>query len=372
MKRIAHPLLTATHGTQREIVSEHFGPDVYTRKVYIQACLHADETPAMLVATDLRQRLLALEAAGLLTAQIVLVPVANPAGLAQFVMGAPSGRFELASGRNYNRDFPFPLEAILQRVEGELTDDAQHNLKAVRAAWQQSLEAITPRDEMASLQRRLMLLAHDADLVLDLHCSREAVMHLYTSEWSWEQVEPLARYIGAKASLLSVDSQALSFDEALSLIWWRLRERLQGAYPIPLGNACVTVEHRGQRDVDSALAQQDAGAIIEYLCHAGFISGEPAALPELLWPGTPLAGSEQFIAPVGGVLVHRVALGAQVQPGEPMFDLIDPLSGEVTTVRSATAGVLYMRRDVRFVRPGDPLGRVTGTTPIRTGKLLSA
>ena len=194
MKRIAHPLLTATHGTQREIVSEHFGPDVYTRKVYIQACLHADETPAMLVATDLRQRLLALEAAGRLTAQIVLVPVANPAGLAQFVMGAPSGRFELASGRNYNRDFPFPLEAILQRVEGELTDDAQHNLKAVRAAWQQSLEAIAPRDEMASLQRRLMLLAHDADLVLDLHCSREAVMHLYTSEWSWEQVEPLASW----------------------------------------------------------------------------------------------------------------------------------------------------------------------------------
>ncbi|MGE7992881.1 succinylglutamate desuccinylase/aspartoacylase family protein [Pseudomonas sp. NPDC089554] len=372
MKRLTHSLLTATPGTRRDVVSEHYGPAQYTRKVYIQACLHADETPAMLVASELRQRLLALEAAGRLAAQVVLVPVANPAGLAQFVMGAPSGRFELGSGRNYNRDFPFPLEAIVQRVEGQLTDDPAHNLKVVRVAWQQSLEAITPRDEMASLQRQLMLLACDAELVLDLHCSREAVMHLYTSEWSWAQVEPLARYIGSQATLLSVDSQALSFDEALSLIWWRLRERLQGQYPIPLGNACVTVEHRGQRDVDADLACQDADAIIAALVHAGFISGEPEALPELLWPATPLAGSEQFIAPMGGVLVHRVALGAQVSPGQAMFDLVDPLSGEVTTVHSATAGVLYMRRDVRFVRPGDPLGRVTGHVPVRTGKLLSA
>ncbi|MDP9031930.1 MAG: M14 family metallopeptidase, partial [Pseudomonadota bacterium] len=249
MKLKSHPLLQATQGTHRHVDSEHYGAMGASRKIYIQAALHADETPALLVAAHLRRQLVELENANRLNAQIVLVAVANPTGLSQYIMGAPSGRFELGSGRNYNRGFPVPYQAIADRIEHLLGQDIDANRQLIRQAWGECLLDAAPLDEFQSLQRTLMLLAHDADIVLDLHCSREAAMHVYTGEAVWATVEPLARYIGSEASLLATDSQANSFDEALYLLWVNLRERFGDRFPIPDSSVAVTVEHRGQREV---------------------------------------------------------------------------------------------------------------------------
>ena len=108
-----HPLRGAPIGTRREIVSVHYGPADSGRKAYLQAALHADELPGMLVAHHLRRRLLSLEAAGRLRGEIVLVPVANPIGLAQSVLRSAQGRFELHSGENFNRHYPALLAPVL-------------------------------------------------------------------------------------------------------------------------------------------------------------------------------------------------------------------------------------------------------------------
>ncbi|WP_213939775.1 succinylglutamate desuccinylase/aspartoacylase family protein [Pseudomonas sp. dw_612] len=372
MEHREHVLLQATHGSRRHIDSEHYGPVGQGRKIYIQAALHADEIPAMLVATLLRRHLVALEKANRLQHEIVLVAVANPVGLSQYVMGALSGRFELGSGRNYNRNFPVHHQQIARKIEGALGQDIDRNREVIRSAWRECLDDWQPMDEYGSLQRTLMLLAHDADVVLDLHCSREASMHVYTGEEVWADVEPLSRYLGAEVSLLAKDSEGYSFDEALCLLWTRLQGLFDGAFPIPNGTVAVTVEHRGQRDVSYELAEQDAAAIIEFLIHRGAIEGQPAPLPALRNPATPLSGSEQFYAGSAGILVHRVPVGSQVQAGQALFDIVDPTTGEATTISSHNTGVLYMRREIRYVKPGDPLGRVSGPVPIRTGKLLGA
>jgi predicted deacylase len=104
----------------------------------------------------------------------------------------------------------------------------------------------------------------------------------------------------------------------------------------------------------------------------GAIRGEPKALPPLPFPATPLAGSEQFYAPVSGIVVHRAKIGDTIRAGDPLFDIVDPLTDETTTISSHTDGVLYMRRAIRFATAGAPLGRVTGTRPVRTGVLLGA
>jgi len=100
-----HPLRGSSLLTRREIVSFHYGPADSGRKVYVQASLHADELPGMLVAHHLRQRLAWLEAEGRLRAEIVLVPVANPIGLAQQLLRMPIGRFDLGTGENFNRHY---------------------------------------------------------------------------------------------------------------------------------------------------------------------------------------------------------------------------------------------------------------------------
>ncbi len=295
-----YTLPSATPGTSHQLTVFQFGPPAPLagqRKVYIQAALHADEIPAMLVALALKEELTKLEAAGRLRAEVQLLTCANPLGLAQAVLGNAQGRFELASGSNYNRGFPFLAGPIATAVEGQLGSDAAANLRLIRSAWRDALQALPETTAMAALQQRLMLLAHDADLVLDLHCSKEAAMHLYTSDGLWGAVEPLARYIGARATLLALDSGAQSFDEALSYTWVQLQQKFGQRFPVPLGSVAVTVEHRGQRDVSYPLAEQDASAILHYLTRQGDIDGTAPPLPELQAPATPLAGSEQFIAP---------------------------------------------------------------------------
>ncbi|OAJ54004.1 succinylglutamate desuccinylase [Paraburkholderia ginsengiterrae] len=371
MNRQSIPLLSPAIGTHRELVSFHFGPANSGQKIYIQSSLHADETPAMLTTVLLKRRLIELEQQGALNAEIVLVPVANPVGLGQTVLGQFLGRFDLGSGKNFNRHF-VQFSRVVSRAKEVLGSDAAENVRIVRKLIADELAAQKPLTEFESLQLALLKLSFDADVIIDLHCSLEAAMHLYTSEAAWPEFEPLSRYLGAQASLLATNSGGESFDETHSLLWWTLQQALPADKPVPNGAVAVTVECRGQRDVSYEVAQEDADAIVDYLVWRKAIRREVKPLPPLLSPATPLAGSEQFYAPVSGILVHRAKIGETIRVGQALFDIVDPLTDETTTIASNTEGVFYMRRAIRFVTAGAPLGRVTGTRAFRTGVLLGA
>jgi uncharacterized protein len=258
------PLVPATLGTTRELVSVHFGAAGHGETVYIQASLHADETPAMLTAWMLKKRLADLEAEGRLRGEVVLVPVANPIGLSQHVLGQFLGRFEANSGHNFNRGFPLPsAAALIERAQNRLSrDDAAHNTRVLRGVLCEMLRETRASTEFESLRLVLLTLASDADIVLDLHCSLEATLHLYTSPASWPALEPLARYLGANGVLLAADSGGQSFDEVHALLWNDVRVQLGDAWPLAAPNIAATLEHRGQRDVDYATATQDADALV--------------------------------------------------------------------------------------------------------------
>jgi predicted deacylase len=64
-------------------------------------------------------------------------------------------------------------------------------------------------------------------------------------------------------------------------------------------------------------------------------------------------------------------LGAQVKVGDPLFEVIDPLTDRHSVVRASTDGILYARERLRFAQPGLWLAKVAGSTPIRQGRLLS-
>lgn len=120
MRTESHALLPATPGTRHELVSLHYGQPGAGPKVYLQGSLHADEVPGMLVAHHLRQRLVALEAEGRVSGEIVLVPAANPLGLSQWLLRAPQGRFDWATGENFNRQFADLSAAVVERCGAEL------------------------------------------------------------------------------------------------------------------------------------------------------------------------------------------------------------------------------------------------------------
>jgi predicted deacylase len=366
-----HPLSGSPLGTQREIVSFHYGPQGTGRKVYVQASLHADELPGMLVAHHLRQRLLALETAGRLRGEIVVVPVANPIGIGQTVLLANEGRFELGSGENFNRHYPALFDKVVPLLEGALGNDAQANAQIIRAALHSLVKALPEETELTSQRKTLLGLAVDAEVVLDLHCDCESLLHLYTGTALWPQAEPLARYTGARASLLAAESGDNPFDETCSQTWWQLEAHFRGRYPIPMGCLSVTLELRGSADVSHPMAASDADALIAFLTHRGFVDGPVPALPPLREAATPLDGTDVLKAPVSGVVVYVRELGETIRAGDVVLEVIEPISGAVHPVASRADGLFFARESQRYVRAGRSLAKVAGAVTVRSGKLSS-
>jgi len=379
MQRTEYPLLSPSLGSQKTLVAFHFGKPGARPKVYIQASLHAEELPGMLVAHHLRQRLEAADAEGLLRGEVILVPAANPIGLSQRLDHRAMGRFEFDTAQNFNRHYPDMAEAVLADARSRLGPDAQANVAMVRQLVGQWLTQWQPASELDSMRRQLLLLSHDADVVLDLHCDNDAVMHLYSEEACWPPFEPLARLLGCQAVLLARESGGGPFDERLSGLWWQLSAALRQAgvnAPLPQGCASATVELRGEGDVTHDLARNDAHAIVVFLEHMGALAAaSQAPLPPMACKPTPLAGSQTLRSPVPGVLVFLVRPGARVDVGDVVAEVIDPTAAghaRVHEVRAEVSGVLYATVRERYVVSGGEVGKIAGATPFRSGDLLGA
>jgi predicted deacylase len=376
-----HPLTVPHSNAVFELSSFHFGQAGSGKKVYIQASLHADEVPGMLVAQFLRKELAALEAAGRIAGEIILVPAANPIGLSQAIHGAPFGRFDLSTGINFNRAYKHVADELKLSLVGQLGADAQANVATIRQHARAALTGWEPATDAETLKKVLLELAIDADMVFDLHCDNEAVLHIYAGTPLGEAVAPLAAIMGAHAVLLAREAGGEPFDEACSRLWWDLDAHFEGRFPIPPACLSTTIELRGEQEVSYALARRDADGLLRFLAHSGVLLGADAAaanaanaadpLPAPLCAATPLEGVAPVYAPHAGILVYTREMGERLAAGDALADLIDPVSGETTVLRSPVAGVFFARSAHRHVLRGMNVGKVAGATAFRAGLLLS-
>ncbi len=372
-------LAGASPGTRREILVHRYGsPGAAVGKAYLQASIHADETPALLVAHHLLRLLDKADRAGLIEGEILLVPTANPIGLDQFFNARHNGRYEAAGGGNFNRNWPDLVSGLGARVEGLLTGDADANIAVVRQALRDRVADLPEVDELQSLRKTLLGLACDADLVLDLHCDDEALMHLYLLARHWPEAADLAADLGCEAVLLADDSGGGPFDECCSTPWLRLA----AANPeLPIPPACLsgTVELRGRADVSDNLAKGDARALYHSLQRRGFIAGEAPPPPPAKCQATALGACEVVKAPASGVLAYCVEPGDEVRRGEVVAWLVDPTAEDPAEGRQAilsgTNGIVLSRRDKKYARAGWSIAKIVGEEPLESrhaGSLLES
>jgi len=360
----------ASPGQQYQLQVLRFGVADAPQKVYIQAALHADEVPALLVAQELKRLFVQLEAAGQLLGQVVLVPYANPIGLSQHMLTQHQGRFDLQDGVNFNRAYPDLTASVATAVTGGLGADSRANTRLIREALREAAAAQPARTTAQGLKKQLLQLAVDADIVLDLHCDNEAVMHVYALSEQVALAQQLAARLGAQALLLASHSGDAPFDEACSRPWLQLQQQFADT-PIDLACFCATVELRGEADVSHAQARQDAQAIVEFLRDQGIVVGPLSDPPAALCEATPLAASEPIVAPTAGVVVFRAEVGDRVSAGAVIADLVDVDTGVATPLHCQSAGTLYARCATRWAYPGKNLAKIAGTSLVRTGKLLN-
>ena len=370
--RIEHHVLpVGSINCQYTLSSMHYGA-AGGRKIYLQAGLHADEVPGVLVLHHLRAMLAQAEAEGKLQAEIVVVPMANPIGLAQTFMHDQLGRFDFATGSNFNRSYPDLAEKLLPLVRDALSDDAAQNQRVIRAGMLQLLDAVEIKTPLDAMRVTLMRLAHDADVVLDLHCDWESVMHIYTATDYLAEAEQLGRYLEAQAILVSDAPGGSCFDEMLFKPWLYLRQQLGQAFPVPPSCFAATVELRGEADVSHAYASADAQAIYHYLCAQGAILQDAPALPAARCVATPLAGSVGVSAPEAGVIAFLKRPGDWIRQGDAVCEIINPISGATYLLVSPVEGVMYASMSLRYATRGMELARIAGAVAIRSGYLLGA
>jgi len=97
-----------------------------------------------------------------------------------------------------------------------------------------------------------------------------------------------------------------------------------------------------------------------------------AALPAAQCGPTPLDAVEPLSAPHAGVLVFRKKLGEKVAAGEPIADIVNPVSGQVTAVAASRPGLLFASTAHRHLLRGMHVCKVAGTDSFRSGSLLSS
>lgn len=362
-------------GNERYIVVHKFGPENFAR-AYIQASLHADELPGLLVCHHLIKLIDEAEKRGEIKKQIIIVPYANPIGLAQQLFDTHIGRFSIDTMINFNRNWLDITNAVANRVEKLLCDDSERNIQLIRAAISAELSTYRFDREDAGLKCELLRLAAVSDIAIDLHCDSDAIVHLYTHEKLWPELSDLASDVSSQCHLTAPVTGENSFDEVCAGLWINLAERFPHV-PIPVACQSTTVELRGESEVYDDLAVRDAHALFRFLQRRGYIVGQgfvdpPAPLER---DASPLSAVDMMEAPAVGVMAWKVRPGSWVSVGDLLGEVVDVENVDAPRIPlvARTAGLVFSMRRHKLVRPGQVVIKVAGRDPLpwRTGSLLT-
>lgn len=364
-----------TPGATVELPYYRIGPPNAPEKVYLQAALHADEQPGTLVLHHLLPMLREADEQELLNARFVVIPMANPFGMANIVQRRHLGRSDLTSGINYNRQWPDLYAMVRSQVAGRLNDDERFNVNLIRKAVAQWIEAQQPRSAPEQLRLFLLREAHDAEFILDLHCDNDSLPYIYTSPELMPELQDLADWMGAAAVLTAADSGGGSFDEVLPLLYRKVAQANPGK-PVPMASATATLEYRGLADSFDHYAEQDALRLFGFLCGRGLISASTGPRPAQTAEATPFEATEVLRVDGPGLVAYRVDLGQRVAKGQPVADLIaldgpDAFVGR-TPILAGTDGIVLTRSLRKYVTRGQSIMKIVGTAPLpqRRGYLL--
>ena len=378
MQYEALPLLQPAPGTLRSLGVFRLGNGSPGPRVYLQAGLHADEWPGLLVLQHLLERLERIEKAGGVRGELVIVPYANPVGMSQNLFGYVTGRFDMTGTGNFNRNFIDPYPAVRHMVGGGLGVDIENNRRLIRQALTAVIADWRVGDEATALKKTLLSLSMGADIVLDLHCDDRTAGHLYAVKAQAEQARLLAARLGFKYVFLEDLDGVVAFDGTHLQVWHRLQENFPD-HPIGLPVFAATVEYRGQTEVEDDLASEDADRLLGYLRQVGaLVDAEagpvPLALQEVVM--SPLEAVDAVKAPVAGLLVFCRPLGALVRAGEVFAEIVlidSPEPNRRLPIAATADGHLMGLSHRRLGRPGDQIAKIAGKEALahrQPGKLL--
>ena len=301
--------------------------------VYIQANMHGAEVQGNAVIFQLLELLKECD----IQANITLVPYANPIACNHKNGEYTLGRFDPITGVNWNRMYHFDdaiiapfVEQHIDASEAEIqTDFEQLLLDQIEDKLDHNIWGLTTGQRIAYQLQRM---AHQADLVLDLHTGPISSKHLYCPEYA----KASANYFDIPHTIFIPNDFDGAMDEATFCPWWSLQQAFvssgrhfvmgEGAF----AKESFTVELGSQEQIDLVVAHQDAMSILSYLQHKGVIAGnnQSANLPQDFLPqqmtryACYLKDYKALYSPMGGMVDYLAEFGKPLAAGEPLARIL--------------------------------------------------
>lgn len=344
------------------------------RKAYLQAALHADEWPGLLVLQHLLERLIELEADGNVHERIVIVPYANPVGMNQRLFGTLPGRFDAVTGQNFNRGMSLNYDQLVERVGNRLGDDAAENDRLLRSALHELAQESMGQYEIQALHNALLSHSLDAHIMLDLHCDYQTLPHVFYGDHQRDLGRQLSDCLGFPVRLEEDVRGTVAFDGTHTQPWVKMAATTGAPFAEPCFAA--TLELRGKNDVSDALARRDAEGILAFLEQQGYISNSGAE-PQPQKQDTVAINVDQVRvvqAEANGVVTYHRAMGDRLEAGEHFADivLLDRDRPERLPVHAPASGVLFSQTLNFLAYPGSTLGMLAcDERQIEPGRQLS-
>lgn len=362
-------LKSPSPGTRRFLTVHRFNSQKAGPKVYLQAALHADEWPGLLTLQHLLDQLIELDAQDKLAGEIVLVPYANPIGMDQKINGTVLGRQSFSAEGNFNRNWP-DLSAVALKA---LARDPKVSVAGIRADLLEAVQQLPTQTPLNHLKATLLGLSIDSDIMLDVHCDSEALVHIYSNYRHQEQAHLLAKYMRSPVLLLEDEPGGSPFDASHVLPWVAVEHAGYKA-------SCfsVTIELRGFADVNDQMAKQDAQGLLNYLI-AEKVVDLPlvnAEFDEIAV--TNLDAVDSVMAPCSGIICWKKSLGEYIEKDQLIAEVVDiecqyPEQSR-TPIYSRATGILFATAMGKLVTEGDNVGKIAGNAKLENisgGGLLS-
>lgn len=289
-------------------------------KVYIQANMHGAEVQGNAVIYQLLEQLKDMH----LTSDITLVPYANPIGCNQKSGEFTLGRFDTITGTNWNRMYQDNSHLVNEFANKHLDSDIETIKSKFRQALISEVDKILDGPAYAittgkRIALNLQKLAHQADIVLDLHTGPISSKHLYCPEYA----KSSASYFDIPHVLMIPNDFDGAMDEANFCPWWNLTETLATlGKDFPVAVEAFTVELGSQELIDLKEAKHDANSILSYLTYKeAFTDSEhrPKSMSRYVCQ---LKDYIAFYAPMGGMIEYLAPLGSHIKAGDPIANIL--------------------------------------------------
>ena len=297
--------------------------------VYIQANMHGAEVQGNAVIFQLLELLKHIALKG----SITLVPYANPVGCNHKNGEYTLGRFDPITGVNWNRMYYFDksiVEPFAKTYLSHATSDIETAFKTllieqIDDKLNNSIYGLTTGKLIAYQLQRL---AHQADIVLDLHTGPISSKHLYCPEYAKDS----AKYFDIPHTLFIPNSFDGALDEATFCPWWQLQcafAELGRDFPIhrvteqsKVVKESFTVELGSQEQIDLDVAHEDALGILSYLQYQQVIDSTEYQ-PKIMTRYTcMLKDYKALYSPMGGMVDYLAEFGKPLPAGEPLARIL--------------------------------------------------